>query len=71
MNQVLDVLYASWRDTYFDDDKKMYIQEFLTCYHSLNEKDLDPVFKCIEAETNVSFQVGFKTAVQLLLESKL
>lgn len=66
MDSVLQVLFSHWYETHFND-KKMHIQEFLTVYNSIDEKNLDSVFDCIKVEAGASFQAGFKIAIQLLL----
>ena len=66
MESVSEILFSHWYEKHFDD-KKMHIQEFLTVYNPIDVEVLDPIFECIRAEAGVSFQVGFQTAVQLLL----
>ncbi|MBD5142842.1 MAG: hypothetical protein K2K06_01235 [Oscillospiraceae bacterium] len=71
MNQAIDILFSSWYEAHFDNDKEANLKEYLTVYNSVDAKSLESVFKCIGVEAKSSFQAGFKTAVQLLLESKL
>ncbi len=67
LDSILEVLYSNWREKYWCDDKKEFIQEFLTVYSSIDEAKMEPVFNCINTEMQRSFQAGFQTALKLLL----
>ena len=67
MDSILEVLYSNWCEKYWCDDKKEYIQEYLTVYNSIDADKLEAIFNCINAEARRSFQAGFQTALKLLL----
>ena len=66
MESILEVLYCHWYESHWYNIKKN-TQEYMKVYDLLDEKTFDAVFDCIIAETKISFQAGFQTAVQLLL----